>query len=93
VGGGWQYDVVRLNSGELLEHGARGISETGALLPHLEALPQHESEEANQDMSLDAFGVLVPDGAHVQLILLDAKSRFGLGKLCINSCFASRYFS
>jgi len=31
-----------------------------------EALPQHESEKADQDMSLDAFGVLVPDGAHVQ---------------------------
>ena len=81
VGGGWQHDVVRLNSCELFEHRARGVSETGALLPHFEALPQHESEKADQDMSLDAFGVLVPDGAHFQLILLDAKSRFGLGEL------------
>jgi hypothetical protein len=57
-GGGWQHDVVRLNSCEFFEHRARGISETGALLPHL-ALPQHESEKADQDMSLDAVSAVL----------------------------------
>jgi hypothetical protein len=57
------------------------FAETGALLPHLQAFPQHESEEAHEDVGLDAVGALVPDRANVQLILLDTKSRFGLGEL------------
>src|SRR5439155_4066572 len=50
-------------------------------LPHLQALPQHESEEADEDVGLDAVLALMPDRAHVQLILLDPKGRFGLGEL------------
>jgi hypothetical protein len=59
----WQHDVVRLNACEFFEHGARGVSETRAALPHLKALPQHESEEADQDMSLHAFGAGARSGA------------------------------
>ena len=81
VGCGWQDDVVRLNACEFFEDGARRIAETCALLPHLEALPQHEGEKADQDMRLHAIGALVPDRPHVQLILLDAEGRFGLGEL------------
>jgi hypothetical protein len=81
MGGGWQHDIVRLNSSELFEHSARGVSEPGALLPHLKTFPQHEGEKADKDMSLDAFAALVPDRAHVQLILLDTEGRFGLGEL------------
>ena len=51
------------------------------LLPHLEALPQHEGEEAHEDVGLQTVGSLVPDRSHVQLIFLDAKSCFGLGEL------------
>jgi hypothetical protein len=47
----------------------------------LEALPQHEGKEADEDMSLHAVLALMPDRADVQLILLDAKRRFGLGEL------------
>ena len=54
VGCGRQDDVVRLDAGELVEHGAREVAQAGALLPHLEALPQHEGEEADQDVSLHA---------------------------------------
>src|SRR5271166_2922336 len=32
---GGQHDIVRLNACEFVEHGARGIAQTGALLPHL----------------------------------------------------------
>ena len=65
VGGGWQHDIIRLNAREFFEHGSWGISETSAALPHLEALPQHEGEKADEDMSLHAFGTLVPDRAQV----------------------------
>jgi hypothetical protein len=37
-----------------------------------------EGQEAHQDERLDAVGVLVPDGAHAQLILLDAERGLGL---------------
>ena len=40
VGCGGQDDVVRLNARELFEDGARGISQAGAALPHLQALHQ-----------------------------------------------------
>src|ERR1700730_5565708 len=81
MGGGGQNDVVGLDAREFFEEGARGIAEAGALLPHLETFPQHESEKADQDMSLDALGALMPDGPQVQLILVDAKGGFGLGEL------------
>ena len=76
-----QDDVVRLNARELFEDRARGVSETGAALPHLEALPQDEGEEANEDVSLDAVLALMPDRTDVQLVLLDAEGGFGLGEL------------
>src|SRR5206468_13033892 len=73
----------RLNAREFFEHGSWGIAETRAALPHLEALPQHEGEKADEDMCLHAFGALVPDRAQVELVLLDTKGGFGLGKLYV----------
>ena len=81
VGSCRQHDVVRLNSCELFEYRPWGVAKPGALLPHLQALPQHESEEAHEDVGLDALRALVPDRAHVQLIFLDPKGRFSLGEL------------
>ena len=54
---------------ELLEDCSRGISQAGALLPHLEALPQDEGEKAHEDMGLSAIFALVPDRTDVQLII------------------------
>ena len=78
---GRQDDVVGLDAGKLFEDGARRVAEARARLPHLEALPQHEGEEADEDVGLDAILALMPDRAEVQLILLDAKSRLGLSEL------------
>ena len=50
-----QYDVVRADACEFLENGTRRVTETGALLPHLQALPQHESQEADEDVGLNAI--------------------------------------
>ena len=81
VGGGRQHHVVRLDARELIEHGARGVAEAGAALPHLQRLPEDEGEEAYEDVCLDAILALMPDRTYAQLVLLDAKRRFGLGEL------------
>jgi hypothetical protein len=78
VGGGWQHDIIGLNAREFFEHRSRGIAETRTALPHLEALPQHKGEKADQDMCLHAFRALVPDRTKVELVLLDAESGFDI---------------
>src|SRR6516162_9830343 len=80
---GRQDDVVGLDAGELLENGTRRVAEAGAALPHLQAFPQHEGEEADEDVRLDAVLTLMPDRPHVQLVLLDAKGGLSLGELDI----------
>ena len=69
---------MRLDAGKLFEDGPRRVAEARALLPHLEALPEHEGEEANEDVGLDPLLALMPDRSNVQLIFLDAKSRFDI---------------
>lgn len=59
-------------TGKLVEH---GVAEVRSPLPHLERLPQHEGEEADQDAGLHAIGALLPDRAHAQLLLWDAQER------------------
>ncbi len=81
VGKTTSWDWMRASSSRI----ARGaLPRPRALLPHLEALPEHESEEANEDVSLDAVLALMPDRAQVQLILLNAERRFGLGELDVS---------
>ena len=80
---GRQNDVLGLNAFEFFQDDARRITETCAALPHLQALPQHEGKKADEDMSLHAIFALVPDWTEVELVLLDAKSGFGLGELDI----------
>ena len=44
-----------LYPGKFFENGASRIAETGVLLPQLQAPPQHEGEEADEDMGLHAI--------------------------------------
>ena len=81
---GRQNDVVGLDAGKLFEDGPRRVPEARALLPHFETFPEHEGEEANEDVSLDAVLALMPDRTQVQLILLNAKRGFGLGELDVS---------
>src|SRR5262249_56802440 len=46
-----------------------------------QGLPQYEGQKAHEDVGLNAIGALVPDRAHLELIFLDAKRRFGLSEL------------
>ncbi len=73
-----------LNVCEFFEDRARRVSEAGAALPHLEALPQHEGQKAYEDVSLDAVLALMPDWTDVELIFLDAESGFGLRELDVD---------
>ena len=84
VCGGGQHHVVRLNAGEFFEERARGVSDAGALLPHLQSLPHHEGEETDKDMGLNAIFALMPDGTDVELIFLNAEGGFGLGELDVS---------
>jgi hypothetical protein len=70
-----------LDACEFFEDRAWRVSEAGAALPHLEALPQHEGKKAYEDVTLDAILALMPDRTDVELIFLDAKSGFGLREL------------
>ncbi len=79
---GRQDHVVRLNVCQFFEDGTRRVSETGTLLPHLKAFPQHVSKEANEDVSLNPVLALVPNGTDVQLIFADPESGFDLGASC-----------
>ena len=67
-----------LDARQFFKNRARRISQARAALPHLKTLPQHEGEKAHEDMSLNAILALMPDRPHVQLILVDAESSFGL---------------
>jgi len=78
---GRQDHVVGLNARELFEDGAPRISETGAALPHLQRLPQHEGEKTDEDVCLHAILALMSDRTDVELIFLDAERGFGLGEL------------
>ena len=83
MGGDRQDHVMRLDPRELFEDRTRRISEACSLLPHLEGLPQHEGKKADEDMSLNAVGVLMPDRTEVELIFLNAERGLGLGELDI----------
>src|SRR5262249_4192661 len=77
VGKTTSWDWMRASSSRMV----RGELPRPALLPHFEALPEHEGEEANEDVGLDPVLPLMPDRTQVQLILVNAKSCVGLSEL------------
>ena len=62
AGGGRQHDVVELDAGDLLEHGARSMAQGAASHPLLERLPQDVGEEREQDVRLHSILPPVPHG-------------------------------
>lgn len=76
-----QNDILGLDVCQFFEDGPRRITETGALLPHLQVLPQNEGAEADEDLGLHAILALMPDRPDTQFVRLDPEGRFGLGKL------------
>jgi hypothetical protein len=72
---GRQDDVLGLNAGKFFQDCAWGIAETCALLPHLKALPQHERQEADEDIPFvvgDGGGSLDEGSARLLLTISGA---------------------
>ena len=84
-----QNHIVRLDARQFLEQRARRVAQACAGLPQLQRLPQHEREEAHEDVRLHAIFTLMPDRANRQLILLDAEGRLGLRELDVRHSFSS----
>src|SRR2546426_8671912 len=61
LGGKGQYHVGALDARQFVEDRPRAVAEPGLHLPVLERLPEHVGQEADEDMRLDALGLLVPD--------------------------------
>jgi hypothetical protein len=76
-----QDDVSALDARELAEDGPWRVTKPRSLLPLFEGLPECEGKKADQEMRLDTFLLLVPDGPDGQVALLDAKGGLGIGEL------------
>jgi len=50
-------------------------------LPLLECLPENVGQEADKNVSLDAFLLLVPDGSDGEVALVDTEGGLGVGEL------------
>src|SRR5260370_12469402 len=68
-----------------MEDRPRALPEPGPPLPLLERFPQHISQEADEDVGLDAILTLVPHGTNPQLTLLDAECGLRIGELDIRA--------
>ena len=75
-----QRDLVQL--GEDL---ARLIAQAGTVAPHAQGFPKDISQETDQDVGLYALFLLVPDGPHHQVALVQPKGLFGLGQLDVGA--------
>src|SRR2546430_15560870 len=64
-----------------MEDRPRTVAEPGLCLPLLERLPEHVGQETDEDVRLDARGLLMPDRSDAELTLLNAKGRLGLPQL------------
>src|SRR5205814_9696284 len=61
-----------------MEDRPRTVAEPGLCLPLLERLPEHVGQETDEDVRLDARGLLMPDRSDAELTLVNAKCRLGL---------------
>jgi len=63
------------------QHFAGLVAKTRLSAPLRECFPKFIGEKTHQDMGLDAFGFLAPDGADAQVALVDAEGGFCFGQL------------
>ena len=76
-----QHDI---DQGDLLEFGedfAGFVAKAGMLAPQAEGFPEHIGKKADQDVSLYAVLLLVPDGPHGQVALVESKRFLGFRQL------------
>jgi hypothetical protein len=80
-----QHDI---DQGDLLEFGedlSRFVAKAGTLAPQAEGFPEHIGEKADEDVSLYAVLLLVPDGPHDQVALVESKRFFGFSQLDVST--------
>src|SRR5579864_3410404 len=78
---GRQHDVGAAQLAKLGEQSPGAMPQPSALCPLFEGLPQDVGEKADQDVSLDPAGFLMPNRSQRQVRLLDAKGSLDLGEL------------
>ena len=72
-----QHDIDQGDLPELGEDFARFVAKAGTLAPLAEGFPEHIGKKADQDVSLYAVLLLVPDGPHDQVALVESKRFLG----------------
>src|SRR2546427_3067739 len=73
-----QHHVGALDASQFVEDRPWAVAEPGLRLPLLEGLPEHVGQEADEDVRLDALGLLVPDRPDREFTLVDAEGRLDL---------------
>src|ERR1035438_10865740 len=80
-----QHDI---DQGDLLEFGedlARLVAKAGTLAPQAQGFPKNIGKKADEDMGLSAMFLLVPDGPHDQVALVESKRLLGFCQLDIST--------
>lgn len=76
-----QQNVGALDAGEFLQQGGNAVTQTGFFGPAFQHPAKHECQEADQDMSLDPVGRLVPHRPQPEFVLLNLEVGFRVGQL------------
>ena len=77
---GFQDHVGGADGFEFIDQYARGVAEAAEFHPAGQCFPQGISQEADQDVCLDAVRAVMPDGADRQFVLGDAERPFTIGQ-------------
>ena len=76
---GRQNHIAALDFGKLFQKRSRCVAQSAPTHPLGQAFPQDVGQEADQDMSQDVIGLLVPDWSDLQFILLNTERSLGFG--------------
>lgn len=85
AGSGWQNNVNDLDSADLIQHSARLIAQSRLGYSLSEHFPEYVGQETHEDVRLNTFFLLVPDGTNPQVAFLNPKSILRLRQLDV--CF------
>ena len=60
---------------------ARLVAQAGTLAPHAQSFPENMGKKADEDIGLYAMFLLVPDGPHDQVALVESERFLGFCQL------------
>ena len=76
-----QHDIDQFDPRQFIKHPSRFIAQPSSMATLGQGAPQHIGQEANHDVCLDTFFLLVPDRTDLQVRLVNAKGCFGRSQL------------